>query len=357
MPKKRVTALGGDGVGPEVVDVTCHILEEAEFDLDIVRAPNGEAALEEHGTALPDETKKQCEASEAIFFGSANPASNRLIMYLRWGLGNYVNIRPTKYLQGANSPIKEPEGIDFVILREQSEGMYTYAEGDLAILQERLPEFRTRHGKSLADYGKGNFALRIMSENGMKRFAKYACEFTRDRKNRGYPGNLTVVNKSNMFPLTCGMLEDAVQEELKNYPELTYRRYYVDDMARRLVRFPSSFDVIATPNLFGDILTDEAAEIAGGLGMAGSACIGGKVPYFEPVHGTAPDIAGKSIVNPTAAILSARYMLDYLGMRQEADSLENALAAVYRDGKILTADQGGNASTTEFAEAVLKEIK
>ncbi len=357
MQKKRITALYGDGVGPEVVGVTCYIMEEAEFDLDIVRAPNGEAALEEYGSVLPDETKKQCEASEAVIFGSAGPASDRLIMYLRWGLGNFVNIRPTKYLQGANSPLKDPEGIDFVILRENSEGMYTYAEGDLAILQERLPEFRTRHGKSLADYGKGNFALRIMTENGMKRFAQKACEFTQDRKNRGYPGNLTVVNKSNMFQVTCGMLEDAVQEELKNYPELTYRRYYVDDMARRLVRFPRNFDVIATPNLFGDILSDEAAEIAGGLGMAGSACIGGKVPYFESVHGTAPDIAGKSIVNPTAAILSAKYMLDYLGMRQEADSLENALAAVYRKGEALTTDQGGNASTTEFAEAVLKGIK
>ena len=355
--KKKIAVLGGDGIGPEVVGAACHILEKANFSLDIQWLPNGEAALETHGTVLPEETKKQCEESDAVFFGSANPPSDPIIMYLRWGLGNFVNIRPTKYYAGAASPLKSPEGIDFVILRENSEGMYTYAEGDLALVQDAFPEFRTRHGKSLSDYGKGNFALRIMSETGMRRFSKFACDFAQNRKNKGFPGNITVVTKSNMFPQTCGMLEKAVQEELVNYPELTYTRFYVDDMARRLVRFPDRFDVIATSNLFGDILTDEAAEIAGGLGMAGSACVGGKVPYFESVHGTAPDIAGKNIANPTGSILSAKYMLDYFGMDQEAESLEKALKTVYKEGNDLTMDQGGKAGTTQFAEAVLRYIK
>ena len=357
MKKKTIAVLGGDGIGPEVVGATCHMLEESGFSLDIKMLPNGESALEKYGTVLPEETKKACETADAILFGSANPASDPIIMYLRWGLGNYVNIRPTKYYPGANSPLKAPEGIDFVILRENSEGMYTYTEGDLALLQERLPEFRTRHGKSLADYGKGNFGLRIMTETGMKRFSHFACEFARERRKKGYLGEITVVTKSNMFPVTCGMLEKAVQEEMKHYPELSYRRYYVDDMARRLVRFPAKFDVIATSNLFGDILTDEAAEIAGGLGMAGSGCVGGKTPYFESVHGTAPDIAGKNIANPTGTILAAKYMLDFLGMTREAESLEKALALVYKKGKAMTVDQGGKATTTEFAEAVLREIR
>ncbi len=356
MNKKKIAVLCGDGIGPEVVGAACLILERSGFALDITKLPNGEAALAEYGTVLPEATKKVCESCDAILFGSANPASDPIIMYLRWGLGNYVNIRPTKYYPGANSPLKEPEGIDFVILRENSEGMYTYAEGDLSLLQNRLPEFRTRHGKSLADYGKGNFGLRIMSETGMIRFSQFTCEFALDRRRKGYPGEITAVTKSNMFPVTCGMLENAIQAELKNYPELTYRRYYVDDMARRLVRFPQKFDIIVTSNLFGDILTDEAAEIAGGLGLAGSGCVGGKVPYFESVHGTAPDIAGKNIANPTGTILSVKYMLDFLGMLQEAESLENALARVYQKSSVLTADQGGHATTTEFAEAVLKEI-
>ncbi|MBN2239471.1 MAG: isocitrate/isopropylmalate dehydrogenase family protein [Dehalococcoidales bacterium] len=357
MVKKRVAALGGDGIGPEVVRATCEILEKANFDVEITSAPNGEAALKEYGTVLPEETKKLCESSDAILFGSVNPPSDPIIMYLRWGLGNYVNIRPTKYYPGANSPLKNPEGIDFVILRENSEGMYTYAEGDLSLIQDSLPNFQTRHGKFLADYGEGYFGLRIMTDNGMKRFSRFTCEFAQNRKNKGYPGEITVVTKSNMFPVTCGILERAVQEELKNYPELSYRRYYVDDMARRLVRFPGSFDVIATSNLFGDILSDEAAELAGGLGMAGSGCVGGKVPYFESVHGTAPDIAGQNIANPTGTILSAKFMLEFLGLTEQANSLEKALAAVYEKGEHLTSDQGGSATTTEFAEAVLKEMK
>jgi len=356
MNKKKIAVLGGDGIGPEVVSATCLILEKSGFGVDITVLPNGESAFEKFGTVLPEETREVCESADAILFGSANPPSDPIIMYLRWGLGNYVNIRPTKYYRGANSPLKKPEGIDFVILRENSEGMYTYAEGDLSLLQDRLPEFRTRHGKSLADYGKGKFGLRIMTESGMKRFSKFACEFAMKRKNKGYPGEITVVTKSNMFPVTCGMLEKAVQEEIKKYPELSYRRYYVDDMARRLVRFPEKYDVIVTSNLFGDILTDEAAEIAGGLGMAGSGCVGGKVPYFESVHGTAPDIAGKNIANPTGTILSAKYMLDHLGLAREANSLEKALAWVYENREALTVDQGGHASTTEFAEAVLKKI-
>jgi isocitrate/isopropylmalate dehydrogenase len=356
MNKKKIAVLGGDGIGPEVVGATCNILKKAGFNLDLKILPNGEAALKEYRTVLPEETKRVCETSDAILFGSANPPSDPIIMYLRWGLGNYVNIRPTKYYPGANSPLKNPKGIDFVILRENSEGMYTYAEGDLSILQDRLPEFRTRHGKSLAEYGKGSFGLRIMTEVGMKRFSKFACEFARNRKDKGYPGEITVVTKSNMFPVTCGMLEKAVQEEMKKYPGLSYRRYYVDDMSRRLVRFPQKFDVIVTSNLFGDILTDEAAEIAGGLGLAGSGCVGGKVPYFESVHGTAPDIAGKNIANPTGTILSAKYMLDFLGMTREAESLEKALAKVFQKGVVMTADQGGQATTTEYAEAILREI-
>jgi len=357
MAKKHIAALGGDGVGPEVIGVVCNILEAANFDLDIIKAPNGEAALEQYGDVLPQETKEVCESSDAVLFGSAGPKSDSVIQYLRWGLGNWMNIRPTKYYHGANSPLKDPLGIDFVVLREGSEGLYTHAEGDMSLLRERMSDFRTRLGKSFADYGEGKFAVRIISENGMQRYAKFACEFTMDRKRKGFPGNLTVVTKSNMFHETCGLFEKRVEEEAKKHPEITYRRYYVDDMARRIVRFPKDFDVIATSNLFGDILTDEAAEIAGGLGMAGSAVVGGRVPYFEAVHGTAPDIAGKNIVNPTATIVSARMMLEHLGMHQEADRLEKALVAVYKEGKHLTQDQGGKTTTTEFAEAVLKGIK
>ena len=159
-----------------------------------------------------------------------------------------------------------------------------------------------------------------------------------------------------MLRQSCGFFQKIVEEEVKKAPGIQYEHFHVDDAARRLIRFPRDFDVIVTSNMFGDILADEAGEMVGGLGIAPSACFGGKKPYFEPVHGSAPDIAGKGIVNPTAMILSAKMMLDYLGMKAEAAALEKAVAKVYREGKFLTPDQGGKATTKDFAEVVLRAI-
>lgn len=357
MEKRKVVALGGDGVGPEVVDATCFILENACFDLEIIKPPCGEAALEKYGSAFPQEAKECCDSADAVLFGATGRVSVEILAYLRWILDNYINIRPMKYYEGTRSNLKDPSGIDFVILRENSEGMYSFFEGDLSLLQEKLPEYKNRFGKTLAEYGKGKFALRIISEYGAKRLAQFACTYTMRRKERGSAGKLTCITKSNVLRETDGVVERAMEEEIKNYPELNYERYYIDDMSRRLIRFPNNFDVIVASNMFGDILGDEAAELIGGLGLAGSACVGGKVPYFEPIHGSAPDIAGKGIVNPTATILSAKLMLEHFEMNQEAQALEQAVADVYKEGKYLTVDQSGNASTDEFAKAVMRQIK
>jgi len=177
-----------------------------------------------------------------------------------------------------------------------------------------------------------------------------------ERKSKGFPGKVTCVTKANVLRQSCGLFQKTVEEEVKRAPGIAYEHFHVDDAARRLIRFPNNFDVIVTSNMFGDILADEAGEAIGGLGISPSACLGGQKPYFEPVHGSAPDIAGKGIVNPTAMILSAKMMLEYLGMRKEAQTLENAVAKVYKEGEYLTADQGGRASTRDFAAAVLKEI-
>jgi len=355
--KKRLVALGGDGVGPEVVDAACYVLENAGFGLDIIKPLCGEAAIGQHHDAFPDETRKLCDTADAILFGATGTTSGAILRYLRWVLDNYVNVRPLKYYPGVKSCIKDPEGIDFVILRENSEGMYSFFGGDLSMLRQKLPDFRNRIGKSLADYGEGKFALRIISEHGTRRLAEFAADFALERKRNGYPGRVACPTKSNVIPGTDRLFEMIVEEEVSKYPELTYQHYYADDMARRILRFPHDLDVIAAENMFGDILADEAAELVGGLGIAGSACLGGKVAYFESVHGSAPDIAGQGIVNPTATILSAKLMLDYLGMRKEADVLEKAVAAVYRDGKNLTRDQGGSAGTMECARAILEAIK
>jgi isocitrate/isopropylmalate dehydrogenase len=252
---------------------------------------------------------------------------------------------------------KEPQGIDMVIFRELSEDLYPGQEGDLSLLAERLPDYRGSMGAAFADYGKGKFAVRIISERGVKRLAEFSFDYTVQRKNLGFPGKLTCITKSNILKQSCGLFQKIVEDESRKYPGVAYEHYYVDDMARRLIRYPKDFDVVVTSNMFGDILSDEASELAGGLGMAGSAAYGGKVPLFEPTHGSAPKYAGKNVINPTATILSAKMMLEYFKMDAEARALEKAVAAVYKEGKSLTYDQGGKATTTECTEAILRKIK
>ncbi len=355
--KKTVVALGGDGIGPECVDVTCDLLEKAGFNLNIIRPLNGERALKEGKHPFSDEVKQMCEKSDANIFGANGGTSRPILFHLRWNVDNYMNIRPGKFYEGSRSSLKDISGTDFVIFRELSEELYPGQEGDLDYLSERIPEYRGSMGRSIADYGKGKFALRIISEKGCKRLAEYVCQYTLERKKKGYPGKLTCASKASILRETDGLFRRIIEEGVKKYPELAYEHLNVDDAARRLVRYPKDFDVMVMPNIFGDILSDEAAEICGGLGMAGAAALGGRVPLFEPSHGSAPKYAGKNVTNPTATIISARLMLEYFGMNDEANALEKAIESVYKEGKHLTYDQGGTASTTECADAILRAIK
>jgi isocitrate/isopropylmalate dehydrogenase len=348
--------MGGDGVGPEVINATVKILKNMGLKLEIVEPPSGESAIKSYGSPLPDETRQLCDSADAILFGAIGDKSTQIITYLRWILDTYANIRPAKYYEGVQSPLKDPSGIDFVIVRENSEGLYPAREGDLSLLARHLIKYRDPLGRSFDQLGKGKFAVRVITEKGTSRIAKFACEYVRKRRKAGYPGKLTCVTKSNLLVQSCGLFRGIVENEVKRFKDLTYEHYYVDDAARRLVRYPKEMDVIVTSNMFGDILSDLAAEVVGGLGLAPSACIGDHHAYFEPVHGSAPKYAGKNVVNPTAAILSAKMMLDYLGMEKPASALEKAVQKVYRERRIQTYDQGGNASTTQFAEAVLKQI-
>ena len=153
--RRKVVALGGDGVGPEVINATCYILENANFDLELAKPPCGEPAMEQYDDAFPEETRQLCDGADAILFGATGTTSGAILTYLRWTLDYYVNVRPVKYYSGAKSCLKNPEDIDFAILRENSEGVYSFFGGDLSMLRERLPDFRSRLGKSLADYVEG----------------------------------------------------------------------------------------------------------------------------------------------------------------------------------------------------------
>jgi isocitrate/isopropylmalate dehydrogenase len=355
---KTVVALGGEGIGPEVVDATCDLLSRAGFPLTILTPPHGEAAQKSHGSPMPEETKRLCDQADGILFGAAGgPASVAVIVYLRWQREAYANVRPIKYYPGASTLLVNPTGVDFIVLRENSEGLYPAREGDLSELTRALPELRDRTGRRVADHGEGRFAVKVVSRKGTERIARFACQLARRRKARGRAGKVTCVTKSNVLRRSDGFFQQVVEEIVKAYPDLAYEHFHVDDAARRLLRFPQAMDVVLCMNLYGDILSDLAAEAVGGLGIAPSGCIGDGWAYFESVHGSAPDIAGKGIANPTATILSAVMMLEHMGLGAEAERLEAAVARVYRDGRTLTPDQGGTATTKEFAQEVLAALR
>jgi len=350
---KTVVALPGEGIGIECVEATCELLTKAGLPLRIVMPVQGEAALESHGVALPEETKKAAREADGVLFGAAGPSSTAVVAWLRWEQAAYAGVRPIKFYEGMNSPLSDPTGIDYVIIRENSEGLYPGREGDLTDLARALPELRDRTGHAVKDYGEGSFAVKIVSRNGAERIARFACQVARKRKARGKLGKVTCVTKSNVLRQSDGLFQEIVAKVVGEHGDLQFEHFHVDDAARRLVRFPKSMDVVVSMNLYSDILSDLAAETAGGLGLAPSGCFGDRWAYFESVHGSAPDIAGKGIANPTATVLSAALMLDHMGLTGEAQRLEGAVARVYRDGKVLTPDQGGAARTAEMAAAIL----
>jgi 3-isopropylmalate dehydrogenase len=345
---KTIVALPGQGIGVEVVDATCEIMTAAGMPLKILTPPQGE------GSTVPEETKRLCREADAVLFGAAGPATSAVVGWLRWEMEAWGGMRPAKFYEGMRSPLADPQGIDFVVVRENSEGMYPGREGDLADVKRLMPELRDRFGRNLDRYGEGRFAVKVATRRGAERIARFACELARKRKARGRPGKVTCVTKSNVLPQTDGLFQRTVEETVARHPDLAFEHFHVDDAARRLIRFPKAMDVVVAMNQYADILSDIAGEVAGGLGVAPSGNFGDDGwAYFESVHGSAPDIAGRGIANPTATILSAVLMLDHVGLAAEATRLESALARVYRDGKTLTPDQGGSATTTAMAAAVL----
>ena len=347
---KTVVALPGEGIGVEVVNAACEVLSGAGVPVKILTPPQISAP----GSPVPEDTQRLCRGADAVLFGAAGPSTSNVVGWLRWQMDAWAGMRPAKFYPGMRSPLAEPGGIDFVVIRENSEGIYPGREGELADIQRALPSLRDRFGRGLERYRDGRFAVKIVTRRGAERVARFACELARRRRARGKPGKVTCVTKSNVLPQTDGLFHATVQEVVAGDAELTFEHFHVDDAARRMVRVPQSLDVVVCMNQYGDILSDVAAEVAGGLGVAPSANFGDDGwAYFESVHGSAPDIAGKGIANPTGTLLSAALMLEHLGLDAEAARLEAAVARVYRDGKALTPDQRGTSSTKEMTAAVL----
>jgi isocitrate dehydrogenase (NAD+) len=327
----RVTLLRGDGIGPEVSDATVQVVDATGAKIEWDERPAGVAAIASHGAPLPPETVDSIRANGIALKGPlATPIGGgykSINVTLRQELDLYANVRPAKSLVGVKTRF---EDVDLVVVRESTQELYTGIEHYIDPKKDAAQ------------------AIAFISRFASDRVIRFAFEHARRNKRK----KVTLVHKANILKLTTGLFLKVGQEIAQHYPDITFEDRIVDNMAMQLVLKPSQFDVIVTTNLFGDILSDLTAGLIGGLGLAPSAVIGEQAAIFEAIHGTAPDIAGKGIANPTAMILSAMMMLRHLGYAEPADRLDHAVRGVLADGKIRTPDLGGSASTQQFANAV-----
>lgn len=347
---KKVCVVKGDDAAPEVVVPTVQILEGMNLDLEFLWPLTGDEAMAKYGETFPQSARQMIDEADCAIMGSTRNVIG-VHGYLRWGKRCFANIRPTKYMPGLRSPLKNPEGIDFVIVRENLEGLYPGWEGDIEQLAP-LNLMNDMTGLSLDATAKGKFAVKVTTEDGSRAICQTACKLALQRKSRGGQGKVTVSCKYNVLTQSDEMFRRIAEETVKEYPELTFGQVLIDNFAQQLIINPQQFDVLVMCNEHGDILADGAAALIGGLGLTPNACIGKDYAYFGSVHGTAPDIVGMNIINPTAMLLGAGMMLEYLGLDAAASRLEGAVYKVYREGRYLTRDQGGTASTSQFCEAV-----
>lgn len=323
----------GDGVGQEVIPAAAEVLAALGLGLRFITAPAGFAHFQRTGNAIPDETLADIASAGVALFGATSSPSGHVpgyrspILALRRAFDLYANLRPIQSLPIAASR----PNLNLLIVRENTEDLYAGRE------RWESPEVA--------------IAERVISRPASERIARAACE---QALARGLT-RLTIVHKANVLKLTDGLFRESARRAAADYPALHVDEMLVDAMALRLARDPETFQVIVTTNLFGDILSDEASALIGGLGVAPSANVGERVAVFEPVHGSAPDIAGQGIANPVGAILSAAMALDHLGQTSAAHRVRQAVAAVLQAG-ILTRDLGGSATTQHLTQAIVREI-
>ena len=327
--KYQIAVVPGDGIGKEVMEAAIYVLDALDIDFDYVYGDAGDECLEKNGSALPDETLEIIRNSDACLFGAAGESAADVIVKIRQEMRMFANLRPVKAYPNTNSL---SDDIDFMIVRENTEGLYIANE------------------ESYTD--DGAVAKRIITREAEERIIDYAFKYAKDNNK----SKVTGVHKANVLKKSDGLFKDIFYEVAERYPEIATEDYYVDATAMYLITKPESFDVIVTTNLFGDILSDEGAGLVGGLGLIPSANIGEDAALFEPVHGSAPDIAGQGIANPIAMMLSAVMMLRHLGENEAADRFDNAILKVLSDANILTGDLGGSATTMEVAEEVKNNL-
>ncbi len=331
--KHLITLIPGDGIGPEVTAATLRVLSAAGVDIAWERFPAGAQALAEHGTTLPDALLSSIRRTRVALKGPVTTpvggGFTSVNVGLRKALDLYANIRPVKTIPGVKTRY---ESVDLVVVRENTEDLYSGLEHTVV--------------PGVVE------SLKVITERASTRIARFACDYARKHKRK----KVTVVHKANIMKLSDGLFLDCFRKVAQHYPEVQPEEKIVDNMCMQLVMQPERYDVLLMENLYGDILSDLATGLVGGLGVVPGANIGDGMAVFEAVHGSAPDIAGRGLANPTALILSATMMLRYIEEQEAADRIEAALFAVLGEDGVKTPDLGGSATTTEFTEAIAARL-
>ena len=354
----RICVLPGDGIGVEVIDATVPLLEKlahgADFAFAFSSHPAGALHFRATGDALPAATLAAARDADAILFGAMGwpairyPDGTEIApqLDLRVALELYAGVRPARALPGIPLPLADPRArdIDLVVVRESTEGLFA------------------SRGKGVIDDDREARDTMVITRQGSERVHDFAFRLARRRKARGRPGRVTCVDKANVFR-SMAFFRKIFDERARAFPDIEARHNYVDATALDLIRKPWEFDVLVTENMFGDILSDQTAALVGGMGMAPSADVGDRHGLFQPCHGSAPDIAGQGKANPTATILSAALMLDWLAERGHGDALgeaslrlERAVDAVFASGRIVPYEFGGRDGTRAIADAIATNL-
>lgn len=335
MSNRKITVIPGDGIGPGIIESAIQILTHAGCEFEYEYADAGLVALEKHGELLPQATLDLIEKNKVSLKGPLTTPVGRgftsINVSLRKKFNLYANVRPVISFKGTKSRY---ENIDIITVRENTEGMYSGA------------------GQKRSDDDQSAEAMSIITREGAERIVKFAFELARQEGRK----KVTIIHKANILKSTSGLFLEVARQIAARYPDIQSEEMIVDAACMNLVMYPERFDVLVTTNLFGDILSDLCAGLVGGLGMAPGANIGEEAAIFEAVHGSAPDIAGKNIANPTSVILASIQMLEYLGMQDKAERIREAVRATIESGDRVTRDLGGNASTSEFTQAIIERL-
>lgn len=335
----KITLIPGDGIGPAIVDASIRVIEAAGVKVEWDRQLAGMAAVEEHATPLPEATLDSIRETRVCLKGPlTTPVGGgyrSVNVTLRQTFNLYANVRPAISFDGTSSPFRN---VDVVTIRENTEGLYAGIEHFIKVGEEKLA------AESIA----------VITRQGSERVLRYAFDYARASGRK----KVTLVHKANILKCTSGLFLEIGRATAKDYPDIEFDDRIVDACCMQLVMKPEIFDVIVTTNLFGDILSDLAAGLVGGLGLTAGGNIGTDAAIFEAVHGSAPDIADLGIANPTAMILASAMMLDHLGERAAAARIERAVRAVIRDGEQLTPDlkKDSSCGTKQMAEAIIGKL-